>query len=122
MKDEWVKKPTKEAIPEVDQEAIDKAFKPWEEKYRSLVNKIDGSTTDETEIDTFINDLYDLRKKGLSADGEYSIENLIFKEMRNNGYLDNLKDLRHKVIARRLSLQEKLSNLSDCLSFLDKLN
>jgi predicted nucleotidyltransferase len=122
MKDEWVKKPTKEAIPEVDQEAIDKAFKPWEEKYRALVNKIDGSTTDETEIDTFINDLYDLRKKGLSADGEYSIENLIFKEMRNNGYLDNLKDLRHKVIARRLSLHESLDSLTSCLQLLYKLN
>jgi predicted nucleotidyltransferase len=122
MKDDWVKKPTKEDIPEVDQEAIDKAFKPWEEKYRSLVNKIDGSTTDETEIDTFINDLYDLRKKGLSADGEYSIENLIFKEMRNNGYLDNLKDLRHKVIARRLSLHESLDSLTSCLQLLYKLN
>lgn len=122
MKDEWVKKPTKEAIPEVDQEAIDKAFKPWEEKYRSLVNKIDGSTADETEIDTFINDLYDLRTKGLSTDGEYSIENLIFKEMRNNGYLDNLKDLRHKVIARRLSLHESLDSLTSCLQLLYKLN
>jgi hypothetical protein len=122
MKDDWVKKPTKEDIPEVDQEAIDKAFKPWEEKYRALVNKIDGSTTDETEIDTFINDLYDLRKKGLSADGEYSIENLIFKEMRNNGYLDNLKDLRHKVIARRLSLHESLDSLTSCLQLLYKLN
>ena len=122
VKDEWIKEPTKEDIPEVDQDAIDKAFKPWEEKYKALVNKINGSTTDETAIDTFINDLYDLRQKGLSTDGEYSIENLVFKEMRNNGYLDNLKELRHKVIARRLSLQESLDSLSDYLNFLDNLN
>ena len=41
---------------------------------------------------------------------EYSIENLIFKEIRNLGYLDNLKELRDKVISARLSLEEKLEN------------
>jgi predicted nucleotidyltransferase len=122
IKDEWVKEPTKEDIPEVDQDAIDKAFKPWEKRYKALVATITDDVDDEAEIDKFIDALYELRGKGLSTDGEYSIENLVFKEMRNNGYLDSLKELRHQVIARRLSLHEHLENLSDYFNFLNKLS
>jgi predicted nucleotidyltransferase len=113
MNDEWVKEPTKDDIPEVDQEAIDKAFKPWEKRYKALVDKITDETEDESEIDKFIDKLYELRQKGLAEEGEYSIGNLVFKEVRNNGYLDNLKELRHKVIAQRLSLHEDFRRLTE---------
>lgn len=121
LKDDWVKAPTKEDIPEVDQEAIDKAFKPWEKRYTALIAATTDKVDDETEIDKFIDALYELRGKGLSTDGEYSIENLVFKEMRNKGYLDNLKELRHRVIARRLSLFENLDRVSDYFELLNKL-
>ena len=113
MNDEWVKEPTKDDIPEVDQEAIDKAFKPWEKRYKALVDKITDETEDESELDKFIDKLYELRQKGLAEEGEYSIGNLVFKEVRNNGYLDNLKELRHKVIAQRLSLHEDFRRLTE---------
>jgi predicted nucleotidyltransferase len=113
MKDEWVKEPTKEDIPEVDQEAIDKAFKPWEKRYKALVANTTDDVTDETEIDKLITSLYELRQDGLSSEGEYSIGNLVFKEMRNKGYLDALKELRHKVISQRLSLHESFRTLTE---------
>jgi predicted nucleotidyltransferase len=121
INDEWVKEPTKEDIPEVDQEAIDKAFKPWEKRYKALLADTTDEVEDEADIDKFIDSLYELRAKGLSTDGEYSIENLVFKEMRNKGYLDTLKELRHKVIARRLSLHENLESFTDYLNALDSL-
>ena len=74
LNDEWVKEPTKEDIPEVDQEAIDTAFKPWEKRYKALVAATTEEVEDESEIDKFIDALYELRGKGLSTDGEYSIE------------------------------------------------
>ena len=113
LKDAWVKEPTKDSIPEIDKEAINKAFKPWENRYKSLVNKISDTTDDETEIDEMITKLYDIRQEGLAEEGEYSIGNLVFKEMRNKGYLDNLKELRLKVIATRLSLKEGYTRLSE---------
>lgn len=121
LKDDWVKEPTKEDIPEVDQTAIEKALKPWEKRYKALIAATTDEVEDETEIDKFIDSLYELRAEGLSTTGEYSIENLVFKEMRNKGYLDTLKELRHTVIARRLSLREDFTNLSDCFDFLNKL-
>ena len=113
QENKWIKEPTKEDIPEVDMDMINKAVKPWENRYKTLIKKIDDKTDDESEIDNLITKLYELRQKGLAEEGEYSIGNLVFKEMRNKGYLDNLKELRHKVIATRLSLKENYGRLTE---------
>ena len=105
----------------MDQEAIEAALRPWEKRYNALIAATTEEVDDESEIDKFIDALYELRSKGLSTDGEYSIENLVFKEMRNKGYLDNLKELRHKVIARRLSLFENLDKVPNYFELLNKL-
>lgn len=61
-------------------------------------------------IDDLLEDIYNLRQEGMKEEnGEYSIPNLIFKEFRNLGYLDNLKELRKKEIDKELSL-ENLNN------------
>lgn len=107
--DAWVKEPENKSIPEVDLEAIEKALEPWVNRYKELIDSLDEETeTDESSIDEYVNDLYATRAKGLQGDGEYSTENLIFKEIRNLGYLENLKDLRNKIIQNRLSLSEDL--------------
>lgn len=62
-------------------------------------------------IDNLIEDIYNLRKEGMEEDGEYSIKNLIFKEFRNLGYLDNLKELRKKEISKELSLESLKENI-----------
>jgi len=61
------------------------------------------------EIEAYINDIYQLRKEGLAKEGEYGIGNLTFKEIRNLGYLDNLKELKNKVLSKELSLNEEVS-------------
>lgn len=57
------------------------------------------------DVNEFITDIYDLRHDGLENDGEYSIGNLIFKEVRNRGWLDNLKELRNMLVSKDLSLE-----------------
>ena len=108
----WVKHPVQQDIPDVDMEEFEKEFKVWEDKYFNLLDK-DSSRE---EIDNLIEDIYNLRKEGMEEDGEYSIKNLIFKEFRNLGYLDNLKELRKKEISKELSLEslkEGLINYSN---------
>jgi hypothetical protein len=34
-----------------------------------------------------------MRKDGLAERGEFSVENLVFKKLRNEGYIQNLIDL-----------------------------
>ena len=102
MFDHWVKEPSAVAIPEIDQKAIDEAARPWKEEAQALLgkNNIDA-------IDDYINRLYELRQKGLySSEGvEYSTENLIFKEVRNEGLLDKLKEHRDELTSQELSLE-----------------
>jgi hypothetical protein len=47
------------------------------------------------------------RTCGLEKDGEYSDENLVFKVLRRNGYIEKLFDFENKHIDKKLSIQEK---------------
>jgi hypothetical protein len=38
----------------------------------------------------------DSRQAGLQKDGEYSVENLVFKLLRRNGYVERLLDVKKK--------------------------
>lgn len=108
-KDKWVKKPVHEDIPDYDKDALDKLVDEWETKCKKLINDIKADKLDdEKKVVKMLEDIYDkLRKKGV-AEGEYSIRNLAFKELRNKGYLDQLKDYKNELTSKRLSLEERL--------------
>lgn len=114
MYDKWIKFPSAAAIPEIDQKAIDKAAKPWIDEAKALVKEVEDDVTDgEEKIDAYITRLYELRQKGIygASGNEYSTENLIFKEVRNAGLLDKLKELKNTVISKKLSLEETIKDL-----------
>lgn len=48
-----------------------------------------------------------LRKSGLEKNGEYSVENLAFKTLRNTGYLGKLADLKKEAYDAMMSIDEK---------------
>jgi len=108
-KNKWVKKPVQEDIPEYDKEALNKLVDEWEEKCKKLIEDIKADKLDdEKKVVKMLEDIYEkLRKKGV-AKGEYAIENLAFKELRNKGYLDQFKEYRNELTSKRLSLEEKL--------------
>lgn len=108
-KNKWVKKPVQEEIPDYDTKALDKLVNEWEDKCKDLIDSIKADKLDdEKKVVKMLEDIYDkLRKKGISK-GEYSVENLAFKELRNKGYLDQLKDFRNELVSKRLSLEETL--------------
>lgn len=62
------------------------------------------------EIDNLINDIYKLRQQSIQQDGEFGIGNLVFKEFRNMGYLDSLKELKRKLQSKEMSLESLKSN------------
>lgn len=101
LKKGWLKHPERKDIPDVDMDAFDKLFAGWKARYDGLAGKA-VSSDDVTE---FIEDLYDLRKKSIAEDGEYGLGNLVFKEFRNRGYLDRLRELRNELKSRELSLE-----------------
>ncbi len=109
-RNKWVKHPEAEEIPEYDKEALATLVEKWEEKCKDILDQIKrDELKDETKVVKLLEDIYEkLRKKGV-AKSEYSIENLAFKELRNNGYLDKLKESRNELVSKRLSLEETLN-------------
>lgn len=97
--DRWIKvpQPKEENILDIKEEP---EYREWEDKYRSLV------LTDTNEINKFIDELYQMRKESLAKDGEFGIGNLIFKEFRNMGRLDDLKDQIKKIESKELTVEQ----------------
>ena len=95
LKDKWVKEPIRTEYMYFDVTETDE-YKEWLDRYESLP---------ENEIEQFINDLFIMRKESLAKDGEWSVGNLIFKEFRNRGYLDSLKDRKYKYRSKELTLE-----------------
>ena len=96
IKNEWVKfpEPISYDIPDISNELT-----VWAEKATNLLN-----SDDEVSILEFINELYMFRKLGLAENGEASIGNLVFKELRSMGILDDLKSKYYEIKSRKLSL------------------
>ena len=114
----WLKEPVQKNIPDIDMDAFNKLFDEWEDKYFSLLDEI-GITPEEMlaltereedkeaseKVYNFIEDIYDLRKESIAQEGEFGLGNLVFKEFRNLGYLDALKQLTKILKGKELSLE-----------------
>lgn len=99
MRDEWIKEPVAEDIPNFDEQHFEELYKKWEDKYFELLS----NPTIEA-IEDFLEDIYDLRKDSIAEEGEYGYGNQVFKEIRNLSYLDNLKDIKNNLVTQKLSL------------------
>lgn len=117
----WIKEPVQTDIPDIDFDQFNVEFKNWEDRYLDIINnKLPENKNKSEIIKDFISDLYDLRKQSIAKDGEYGLGNLIFKEFRNKGYLDYLKDQRKVEKSKELSLEGLQEDIDT--DNLDKLN
>lgn len=96
--DVWIKEPQiiKERSVKIDKNEL-----------QDLVNSVhsvldDGDSGD---IKDCINMLYLMRKDSIATDGEYGVGNLLFKEIRNRGLLNALKDKYNEMISDELTLE-----------------
>lgn len=98
LNDQWIKFPQK--IENVPQYNITKDVD-------ILKNKIEKAldTQNVEDIQNIINELYLLRKNSIAIEGEYGRGNQIFKEIRNLGLLQELKDGLTKAKSKILSLE-----------------
>lgn len=106
LNNKWVKKPEYKNI-NIPDGNIKRKSKPYKEIINDLIKN--GHKNPEKSINT-INKLKEkiknFRQSGLDKSGEYSLENLAFKDLRNTGYLDKLSQLSNKLVDKQLSLNE----------------
>jgi hypothetical protein len=104
--DEWSNNPKKESIT-IDKEQIKNKTNQW-------MNIIDGviDNMEDEDIDTVKKSLKKYKDKlkkyrtcGLEKDGEYSNENLVFKTLRRNGYIEKLHNFGNEFLDKKLSIK-----------------
>ena len=96
--DVWIKEPQiiKERSVKIDKNEL-----------QDLVDSVKSvlADGDSNDIKDCINMLYLMRKDSIAIDGEYGVGNLLFKEIRNRGLLNALKDKYNEMISDELTLE-----------------
>jgi hypothetical protein len=66
---------------------------------------INSKTNDPEDIQELLDKLSKMRSAGLSREGEFSVENLTFKALRNNGYIQKIRQYQNTAYDNDLSLE-----------------
>lgn len=108
QKNQWIVKP-KHQNPDINHLAV-------KIKSASLIKQIDSlinnQSTDISEVEILRDKIRKMRQSGLQSKGEFSTENLTFKVLRNEGYLDKLWDYGNNLVDRELSLESKVNEFA----------
>lgn len=99
MNKQWIKKPQNKNIEIDDGEIITKV-----DQYSKEIDNLIDSNAEDKHLINLKNKFRQLRSSGLSKGGEYSNENLIFKELRNRGYIDKISKYVNSNQDKKLSL------------------
>lgn len=99
------------SVPQKGKENIDeKQIIEKGEEYASIIDDLSKKSEDGDDVTTETEDvrkkLKKFRQSGLESGGEYSYENLTFKLLRRNGYVEKLINLKKKTIDKKLSVRQ----------------
>ena len=106
--DEWVEKPVKEEV-KVDKEMLKNKAQSMMDKIDSVIESAKEENYDNAveHLNSFKDKLKKYRTAGLEKEGEFSYENLVFKVLRRNGYIDKLYNFKDKLMDKELSIETK---------------
>lgn len=104
---DWQHKPEKEVV-KIDIPTIERKANQWMGIIDGVLENIEDEDIDDAKelVDKYKEKLRKFRTCGLQKDGEYSSENLVFKILRRNGYLEKLRDASHKILDKGLSMKQ----------------
>lgn len=99
-RNEWVQKPTQTGYDPSQDTNLEGKVTHWK-------NTIDKALRDNRSVEEMkrLKDrISEMRKSGIALHGEFSPENLVFKALRNDGYLDKINDHARNLLDKSLSL------------------
>ena len=108
LNNEWIKKPVLDKQ-DFDKDNVKKKAAGLMDQIDRLQPLIDDGKYQEAEkyADKLKQKIRKMRKTGLETVGAYSVENLAFKVLRRNDYLEKLSDAKRKAYDKMLSLKER---------------
>jgi len=104
---EWANVPKKEKV-SIDKDLIKQKSKQWMNMIDNLLDSIKDNDADTAKemVQKYKDKLKKYRTCGLQKKGEYSTENLVFKILRRNGYIEKLHNNTSKIIDNKLSMNQ----------------
>ena len=107
--DEWLKQPVAKEV-KIDRKKIEDKSHHWMEIIDNTIEDLEVGDLDDSveKLDSVKDKIKKFRTSGLEKGGEYSYENLVFKFLRRNGYIQKLFDYKNNLIDKSLSIQENL--------------
>ena len=91
-------------------------------KSAHIMNEIDELIDNNNVVDiidsvnSLIEKLKKMRQCGLENEGEFSTENIVFKILRNNGYIKKLYDIKKNALERSLSLESYGYSINEAMN------
>jgi predicted nucleotidyltransferase len=106
--DMWMNEPKKLNKETIDKELIKEKAKQWMRIIDGVVNNIEDEDPEEIKsiVKKYKEKLKNFRNCGLEKGGEMSIENLVFKLLRRNGYIEKLYEFPTEIIDKKLSMKQ----------------
>lgn len=105
LNNKWIIEPQKTKA-SIDKRKILIKNDDFTKEIDDLEEKANSGIDVRTDIEGLKSKLKNFRKSGLESGGEYSYENLTFKLLRRNGYIQKLLLLTQKLIDKKLSLKQ----------------
>lgn len=96
--DRWIRKPEREDV-KLDRASISKKASHLIDTIKSIIERDAGINSAEA----IERKIYQIRKAGLEDRGEMSVENLVFKQVRNSGIIDSLREYIRRKVDQELS-------------------
>ena len=106
--DKWLKEPV-QSDAEIDEDSVSNKANSLIDQIEQALKIMEEGSHEEAmkRAESLMEKIKKLRKAGLESDGEYSVENLAFKTLRNTGYLTKLSDLKRDAYDAMMSIEEK---------------
>lgn len=106
--DSWLNKPKKLGTNNIDKELIKDKSLQWMRIIDGIINNTKDEDPDEIKliVKKYKEKLKKFRNCGLEKYGEMSLENLVFKLLRRNGYIKKLYDTPIDIIDKKLSMNQ----------------
>jgi hypothetical protein len=102
LHEDWISKPK---FKDLNFEKDSYLTKKVESYMQKIDHLIETESTDETLYRTLLKKISKMRDEGLEKGGEFSMENLLFKELRARGYIDKLRNAANRALDMELTLE-----------------
>ena len=106
--DMWINEPKKNTNQSIDKNLVKEKANQWMRIIDGVLDNIEDEDPEEIKslVKKYKEKLKNFRNCGLEKDGEMALENLVFKLLRRNGYVEKLYDIPTEIIDKKLSMKQ----------------